>query len=173
MAESVPGSIVPAPYGSDRIPRMETVSPSPAPFPAGNALIEEAIRLFHENSSRENLAGVLAAVLLQMRADGNLILPVEHADEEDTSSFLTLFTTDGKEWLPAFTSPAEQKKGDPCLGTARCMRDLLTVCLDTDTAGILLNPWDHPFLLAKNLICMIFQAEEAETEHSCFSSSPA
>ena len=41
------------------------------------------------------------------------------------------------------------------------MRDLLTVCLDTDTAGILLNPWDHPFLLAKNLICMIFQAEEA------------
>ena len=129
------------------------------PFLAGNELIEEAIDKFHADSCKENLVGVLDAIRQRMHADGHFMFPVASSEDGKGFALRTVLTKDGKEWVAAFTSPAEHEKGEPSEIVSHFIDAMLKEALDSDNAGFIINPWGKSFMLAKELIEMIFKAD--------------
>jgi len=135
------------------------------PFLDGNKLIEEATDRFYTDSSKKNLIGVLEAIRQRMHADGHFMFPVVSSDDGDGFSFRTVQTKDGKEWVAAFTSPTEYAKGEPSEIISHFIDATLKKALDSDHAGFIINPWGKSFMLAKELIEMIFKAD-GDVEHT-------
>ena len=129
------------------------------PFLAGNELIEEAIDKFHADSCKENLVGVLDAIRQRMHADGHFMFPVASSEDGKGFALRTVLTKDGKEWVAAFTSPAEHEKGEASEIVSHFIDAMLKEALDSDNAGFIINPWGKSFMLAKELIEMIFKAD--------------
>ena len=129
------------------------------PFLAGNELIEEAIDKFHADSCKENLVGVLDAIRQRMHADGHFMFPVASSEDGKGFALRTVLTKDGKEWVATFTSPAEHEKGEPSEIVSHFIDTMLKEALDSDNAGFIINPWGKSFMLAKELIEMIFKAD--------------
>ena len=129
------------------------------PFLAGNELIEEAIDKFHADSCKENLVGVLDAIRQRMHADGHFMFPVASSEDGKGFALRTVLTKDGKEWVAAFTSPAEHEKGESSEIVSHFIDTMLKEALDSDNAGFIINPWGKSFMLAKELIEMIFKAD--------------
>ena len=128
-------------------------------FLDGNELIEEAIDKFHADSCKENLVGVLDAIRQRMHADGHFMFPVASSEDGKGFALRTVLTKDGKEWVAAFTSPAEHEKGEPSEIVSHFIDAMLKEALDSDNAGFIINPWGKSFMLAKELIEMIFKAD--------------
>lgn len=135
-------------------------------FLDGNELIEEAISKYHADASKENLIAVLDAIRTRMHADGHFIVPVI-TDEEDDSQFAfrSIQTKDGKMWHAVFTSQAEFEKGEPSQVLSHFIDSMLKACVDTGAEGFIINPWGQSFMLAKELIEMIFKAD-GDVEYS-------
>ena len=130
------------------------------PFLEGNEYIEKAIEQYHNNSSKENLFAVLEAIRQRMHADGHFIFPIL-TDENDETSFIfrTIQTKDGKVWNAAFTSQEEYEKGEPSRVISDFIDSTVKLCLESETDGFIINPWGQSFLLAKELIELIFKAD--------------
>lgn len=146
----------------------------------GNDVIEVAIDMFYKDSSKDNLVKLLEAIRNRMNNDGHLILPVETpqaavdmldlehikagdvvtAKEDLHFRMRKLETKDGRSWLVAFTSNDEMKKGESSSVISNFMDQFLEAVLDMDVAGVILNPWDKFFLLDKELIQIIFDANK-------------
>ena len=135
-------------------------------FLDGNDLIENAIKKYYEDSSKDNLVAVLDAIRNRMHADGHFIFPVIR-DENDASSFAfrSIQTKDGKTWHAAFTSHDEFEKGAPSSIMSHFIDSMLKNSLETEAAGIIINPWGQSFMLANELIEMIFKAD-GDVEYS-------
>jgi ADP-ribosylglycohydrolase len=129
------------------------------PFLAGNELIEEAIDRFYMDSCKKNLVGVLEAIRQRMHADGHFMFPVVSSDDGKSFAFRTVQMKDGKEWVAAFTSPAEHEKGEPSEIVSNFIDIMLKEALTSDHSGFIINPWGKSFMLAKELIQMIFKAD--------------
>lgn len=129
------------------------------PFLAGNELIEEAIDRFYMDSCKKSLVGVLEAIRQRMHADGHLLFPVVSSDDGKSFAFRTVQMKDGKEWVAAFTSPAEHEKGEPSEIVSNFIDIMLKEALTSDHSGFIINPWGKSFMLAKELIQMIFKAD--------------
>ena len=129
------------------------------PFLAGNELIEEAIDRFYMDSCKKNLVGVLEAIRQRMHADGHFMFPEVSSDDGKSFAFRTVQTKDGKEWVAAFTSPAEHEKGEPSEIVSNFIDIMLKEALTSDHSGFIINPWGKSFMLAKELIQMIFKAD--------------
>ena len=71
----------------------------------------------------------------------------------------------GKLWNAAFTSQAEFEKGAPSGVISNFIDSSMKFCLESETEGFIINPWGQSFLLAKELIEMIFQAD-GDVEYS-------
>ena len=71
-------------------------------------------------------------------------------------------TRDGKEWFAAFTSHAEQEKGEQTSVLSQCIGDFLAGCRNMTPAGIAVNPWGKPFMLTKELIGLLLDADRTE-----------
>ena len=129
-------------------------------FLDGNELIEAAIEVFHADNSREKLMDILEAIRQRMHADGHFIFPVL-VDEEDDSrfAFRTIQTKDGKVWNAAFTSQAEYEKGAQSQVLSYFIDNAMKFCLQSETDGFIINPWGRAFMLPKDLIEMIFEAD--------------
>ncbi len=132
-------------------------------FLDGNELIEAAIEQYYKESSRENLIAILDTIRRRMHADGHFIFPVL-VDEEDENSFAfrSIQTKDGKIWNAAFTSHAEYEKGQPSRLISNYIDSSMKFCLESETAGFIINPWGKSFLLEKDLIEMIFKMDGDE-----------
>ncbi len=135
-------------------------------FLDGNELIEEAIDIYYQDDSRDNLIAVLAMLRKRMHEDGHFILPVL-VNEEDESQFTfrTIQTNDGKIWIAAFTSQAEFEKGEPSRALSNFIDTSMKFCLESRTEGLIINPWETPFMLDKELIELIFEAD-GDVEYS-------
>ena len=135
-------------------------------FLTGNELIEEAIDKYYGDGSKENLIAVLDAIRQRMHADGHFIFPIL-VDEEDENAFAfrTLTTKDGKVWHAAFTSHKEYAKGAPSRVISNFIDSTLKSSLEFKAEGFIINPWGQSFLLAKELIEMIFKAD-GDVEYS-------
>ena len=129
------------------------------PFLDGNELIEDAIDRFYTDSCKENLVGVLEAIRQRMHADGHFMFPVASSEDGKGFALRTVLTKDGKEWVAAFTSPAEHEKGEASEIVSHFIDAMLKEALDSDNAGFIINPWGKSFMLAKELIEMIFKAD--------------
>lgn len=129
------------------------------PFLDGNELIEEAISTYHTESTKENLCAVLDAICSRMHQDGHFMIPAILSENGEEFSFRTLQTKDGKEWLAAFTTPAEHEKGATSQIISNFIDAMLKACLDSEYAGIIINPWDKSFMLTKALIDMLIKAD--------------
>ncbi len=152
------------------------------PGPDGNTTIEDALARFHADSSRDNLIGVLSAIRQRMHEGGRFLIPVtppqaalamvdiEHVRIGDTVTapedlhfkLHRVQTRDGKEWSAVFTSRAEQEKGEQTSILSQCIADMLAGCRDMTLAGIAVNPWGKPFMLTKELIGLLLDADGPE-----------
>ena len=146
----------------------------------GNVLIEDAIARYYEDSNRQNLIGVLDAILQRSRAGGHFLIPVippqamfdmidiEHVKIGDTVTSQEemhfklhhIQTNDGKMWLVAFTSDEEYRKGEAASVIDNFIGSMLEGCADMSDEGIIINPWGQSFLLTKDLIKLIIQADK-------------
>ena len=134
------------------------------PFLDGNELIEAAIHTYYTEATEERLAAVLEAIRQRMHEDGHLMIPVTASEDGTEFIFRTVQTRDEREWLAAFTSPAEFRKGQPSQIISNFIDELLTACIDTENNGFILNPWGESFLLTAELIQMILKKEGSENE---------
>lgn len=135
-------------------------------FLEGNELIEEAIEKFYAENSEQTLINILEAVRQRMHEDGHFILPVRVDEEDDTRfAFQTIESGDGKVWNAAFTSPTEYEKGEKCDVVSYFIDSTMKFTLESDVDGVVINPWGKPFMLAKELIEMIFNAD-GDTEYA-------
>ena len=129
-------------------------------FLEGNRLIEESIAAYYAEGSKENLVGVITAIRERMHADGQLLFPiVMNPENENEVAFCTLTTKDGKRWNAAFTSQEEFEKGDPCDLAPNFIDRGLRLTLESNVAGIIINPWGQSFMFTKLLIEMMFKAD--------------
>ena len=146
----------------------------------GNVLIEDAIVRYYGDSTRQNLIGVLDAILQRSRAGGHFLIPVippqamfdmidiDHVKIGDTVASQEelhfklhhIQTNDGKMWLVAFTSDEEYRKGEAASVIDHFIGSMLEGCADMSDEGIIINPWGRSFLLTKDLIKLIIQADK-------------
>ena len=148
----------------------------------GNEIIESAIARFHTDSTKENLIAVLESILRRMHEDGHFMIPVippqavgnminidkvkvgdtVTSEEELHFKLHHLETKDGRSWLAVFTSREEYEKGESCSIISNFIDTLLKGCKDMSEAGIIINPWGTSFMLTRDLINMILDADKPE-----------
>ena len=155
--------------------------------PEGCESIENAVGRFHLAATKENLVRVLEAIRSAMHEDGRFIIPVIPSQEAfdlidaDNLRAGQSFTTDktiafrllpvddaeGKKWQPVFTSRAEYEKGESCSTVTYDIRPLLKSFRNAAEEGLVINPYGKAFLLRKDLIRMILDADTPENR-ICF-----
>ena len=130
-------------------------------FLAGNIIIEEAIADFSREANEETLTAVLESIRERMHKDGHFIVPVI-TDEKDPNLFCfqAIKANDGKLWNAVFTSNEEFRKGAPSQVISNFIDICLKFCLESNQEGFIINPWGQPFMLSKELIEHIFEADE-------------
>lgn len=156
---------------------------------AGNESIEQAIDQFYEESSKENLIAVLEAIRIRMHEDGNWVIPVTlpeeflsldvdklqigesfSFDDDGTGDGFLHFkmqhleTADGKQWLAAFTSYEESEKGESSSTVVESIDNMLRGNQNMSEEGIIINPWGKSFLLSKELILAIREADKPDNQ---------
>lgn len=128
-------------------------------FLDGNEMIEAAISAFYNDGNKDTLSAVLDTIRQRMHEDGHFIFPVQ-ADQDGTSfSFRLIQTKDGKLWQAAFTSHREYEKGEKSQVISHFIDSMLKACMDSDFAGVMINPWGQSFMLTKELMDMMIKAD--------------
>ena len=150
--------------------------------PAANKKLVEAIHRYYEKQEKETIIGVLEAIRMSMHEDGEWMIPVippQQAfdlldpeqikvgdvvtiEEELHFKVNHLTTNDGKEWMVAFTSNEELEKGESTSTICQPVEDILKGNRDMHEEGIIINPWGESFLLTKELIHAILEADIPE-----------
>lgn len=129
-------------------------------FLDGNDLIENAIAEYYADDSKEKLVAVLDAIRQRMHEDGHFIIPViMNEEDENQFTFRTIQTNDEKLWHVVFTSQNEFAKGENSAVISHFIDNTLQFCLQTEATGYIINPWGQSFLLTKELIQMIYEAD--------------
>ncbi len=128
----------------------------------GNERIEAAVEAYFAQPEEETLQAVLDAIRSRMHQDGHFLFPVT-GSEKDGLVLRTVLTADGKERPAAFTSQAQLRKGPESRILSNFIEAMLKVFADTDSPGLLLNPWGRSFLLTADLIRRILR-EDGEGE---------
>ena len=135
-------------------------------FLDGNEQIKEAIANLYNENNQENFVNVLESIRHRMHADGHFIFPVLTDEKEPGKfAFCTIQSNDGKVWQAAFTSQEEFEKGEKTSVISYFIDAAMKACLDTDNAGIIINPWGQAFLLERALMEDIFRID-GDTEYS-------
>lgn len=150
----------------------------------GNIIIEQAIDRYYSAENKENLIAVLEAIRKCMHEDGHFMIPVipsqaafdmmdvEHirvgdtvqSEEELHFKLHHLDTKDGKQWLVAFTSQEEYEKGERASIISSFIDVYLKGCRNMAEAGIIINPWGNSFMLTKELINLILDADKPKNQ---------
>ena len=135
------------------------------PFLVGNEIIEEAVNTFLAEATKENLTAVLESIRKRMHEDGHFMIPVIPSEDGREFTIRTVQTKDGKEWMVAFTSPAERQKGQPSQMISNFIDTMLKACIDMETPGLIINPWGQSFMLTNDMIGMILKSDGGVEYH--------
>ena len=146
-----------------------------------NELIESAIIDFYKQRNGDTFAGILNALYLTMKNDGQFIVPVEtpetllnmfDIDKIKVGDTITstcdvrmklqkIIANDKKEWYAAFTNMSEVEKGASTSTITQPIEHFLKAVLETEgVEGVIINPWDNAFSLDKDAIKLFFEACE-------------
>ena len=140
--------------------QRSAMSPHHDMFLDGNDLIENAIAEYYADDSKGKLVAVLDAIHQRMHEDGHFIIPViVNEEDENQFAFRTIQTNDEKLWHVVFTSQDEFAKGENSTVISHFIDSTLQFCLQTEATGYIINPWGQSFLLTKELIQMIYEAD--------------
>lgn len=123
------------------------------PFLAWNWQIEKAVKRFLKEQNDANHVAVLSAIKQRILDGGHLLSPVIIDDSGENFEFRLIQTDDGRLWQVGFTSQEEFDKGAPSECLSNFMDVTFDACMETDSAGMILNPWgDVSFTLPMDLI---------------------
>ena len=151
------------------------------PFLKDNIIIENAIANFKAEETTPRLDALIGAIRIRMRQNGHFMIPVIpseaftalfdpehikegdiiHSEEEQHFTFCHIGTDNGKRWNVAFTSQKEYEKGQPASIISHFIDSFLSSYIEDDEndekgiAGVILNPWDNPIFLTKDIIKII------------------
>ena len=150
----------------------------------GNELIGAAIMEFYRQMNGDTFAGILNAIHVAMKNDGQFIIPVETPEElldmlnidkikagdivtatQDIRMKLRkIQTSDGKEWLAAFTNMCETLKGPTTSTITQSIEHFIRMTLQMEEVeGVIINPWDNAFSFDKDTIKLFFEASKNNT----------
>ncbi len=122
---------------------------------AGGFLIENAIDDYYRKTNRKNLSYILYAISIVISQEGGFLITDKRVNSQD-----------GRDWLVAFTSQAQQEKGQECETRIQAIHPFLQTVLDTeDVEGVVINPWEHPFFFTRDLIHVIMTPEEGAADN--------
>ena len=146
----------------------------------GNEELAAAMRFAHEDGSKENFLKVLDLLARRIAERGEIVLPVQmsqaafdmmgnlnHIKVGDTVTSTeeirmkpqTITDNDGGVWYAAFTGYEEAEKGESSSSVNQLLKWIVRVALeDDDKKGLVLNPWEDPVFLDKDLLKMVFDA---------------
>lgn len=153
----------------------------------GNVTIETAISKFNTDKSKDNFANILESIRLRMHDNGQFLVPcltpqaaidmidlenvkvgdVITAKEDLHFKLETLHDDDGKAWLAAFTSKKEMEKGrynHTLTSISIDIKDFLKYCCEISEEGVIINPWGEYFMLSKEAIKLIFEADKPKNQ---------
>ena len=138
------------------------------PFLEGNEKIEIAVSEYFAAPGGETLSNVLETIRSRMNENGHFMIPVimdkDSEDKTESFAFRTVQTEDGKQWYALFTSKEEFEKGPKSEVLSFFMDRVLQNVKDDSEEGIIINPWGQSFLLSKDLIQQIFQANDEDPD---------
>ena len=132
------------------------------PFLKGNEEIEQKILDYYMDRDEEHLIAVLETIRERMHGDGHFIVPIEVSqDDPSLFAFRGLQLQDGGFWYVAFTTEEEFTRGASSEVLSNFIDMTLKACLEApdEIKGILINPWGQPFLLSRDLIKDIMDAD--------------
>ncbi len=151
----------------------------------GNVIIEDAILDYYEDTTNENLARLLSCIEDRIDEQGNFLIPVDlpaellakfdpekikvgdtiELDEDIHFTMKKVKNKDGKIFMAAFTSNAEIEKGESTSVMSQPIEGFLYHVMNMQSAdGVVINPWDKPFMLDKPLLGILFKALDEDKE---------
>ena len=150
------------------------------PFLKDNIIIENAIANFKAEQTTPRMDALLGSIRIRMWQGGHFMIPVIppesftalfdpeniqegdiiQSEEEQHFALCQIGTDNGKRWNVAFTSQKEYEKGEPASILSHFIDSFLGAYIDDEDdengiAGVILNPWDKPVFLTKDIIRII------------------
>lgn len=123
----------------------------------GNEKIEQYMDRIRQEPSDEVLAALLTSIRRRMKENGQFVVGVEPAFNNGLQVKM-LQSTDGRKWIPVYTSFEEEMKGgNQVMSTFLAdIGQLLNMALkDATVHGILINPFSQRFVLNQELIRVV------------------
>lgn len=146
----------------------------------GNGELATAMKAVHEDGSAENYLNLLNLMAKRIAEGGEIILPVQmsqsafdmlgdlnqvkvgdtlYASEEIRMKPQALTDHDEGIWYAAFTDYNEAGKGEGSSSINQLLKDIVKVALgDKEKKGLVLNPWENPIFLNKDMLKMVLDA---------------
>ncbi len=134
-------------------------------FLIGNEIIEAAIDTFTANPGEDTALAVVHTLQQRMQQDGHLLIPVQLSEGGQSYQLRPLEYDNGAIYMVAFTSEEQLQKGGPTNILSHFIDIYLDVILDFEEAqGLVINPFDKPFFLQKDLIATILEQRPIRDE---------
>lgn len=134
-------------------------------FLIGNEAVEAAIDTFTANPGEDTALAVVHALQQRMQQDGHLLIPVQLSEGGQSYQLRPLEYDNGVIYMVAFTSEEQLQKGGPTSILSHFIDIYLDVILDFEEAqGLVINPFDKPFFLQKDLIATILEQRPIRDE---------
>jgi len=144
------------------------------------AMIEKA----KKNNDENAFLSALEMIRTMKNKDMNFIVPVEWSEDDmnkigvgktegkphvNMGSGLKLNIShskgpDGNNWIVAFSSMEELRKGMPTFTAPAKVKGLLKMTMESGVTGIILNPFGTPMMINKELIQMLYTADKNEAK---------
>lgn len=148
----------------------------------GNEELVAAMVAAHQDGSKENYIRVLDLIAKRIAEGGEFILPVQmsqsafdmlgdlnkvkvgdtlQSSENIRMKLQTITDNDGKLWYVAFTDYKEAGKGEGSSSVNQPIKDILKVAMASEEKeGLILNPWENPIFLNKDMLRMVLDASK-------------
>ena len=128
------------------------------PSLAGNEVIDEVIRLFHQAQTPELFTAICLAIRERMTQDGHFIFPADISEDDEGNQVFHFKTLDLEVGpaLVAFTNMEAHQKAPPSAAVSQFIDIMLEALMQmNEIHGLLLNPWGDTIYLGKEDIGMI------------------
>ena len=152
-----------------------------------NERIEEAVKGFQMGQTEDSTQQLTEAILTSAVNSEELLAPavpagadgkpldLDYMTDDQIQDFLeseeisfaihAVTDEDGHDWLPVFTSPDAVMQGEVVDVMAHQIETLMAMALDTDMAGIVINPWSDALNVPADTLKVLLDSIQAIHEN--------